>query len=226
MIHDYPNLTLVKKSIFVKFSIVLLRTLNRFRLIPMLTFDDEAKTGYYHSIILKRKTLYCKGWLFRSYDTTLKYRSFYQKMFDPDIDKQFFQEKYLKRSHEDQIIIGVHIRRGDYKSYSGGIYYYDDITYIEKTKQLISVLNRDYKILIFSNDDDLNHEEYNQKLKNVIISKNSAIADHFLMSKCDYIIGPPSTFSLWASYIGESPYYHIKNTKDKITLSEFEICNG
>ena len=43
------------------------------------------------------------------------------------------------------------------------------------------------------------------------------------MSMCDYLIGPPSTFTSWASFIGNVPTYHIKNKYKKIELSDFVL---
>ncbi|GAB1414630.1 hypothetical protein MASR2M117_00360 [Paludibacter sp.] len=45
---------------------------------------------------------------------------------------------------------------------------------------------------------------------------------------CDYLLGSPSTFTMWASYIGEnSKYYHTTNRNDiPNNLSCFKVCNG
>ena len=36
-------------------------------------------------------------------------------------------------------------------------------------------------------------------------------------------MGPPSTFTIWASYIGDVPLYHIYNKDDIINVSNFNI---
>jgi len=184
--------------------------------------DPDNKTT-----ILNSKLLFCGGWLFRSFDTTIKFRAYYQNLFNPNINKQYLNQIYLQRENTDEKIIAVHLRRGDYKNYSNGIYYFSDGVYINYIQQLVKCLKTDhYRIILFSNDQSLNNEEYKQKLINVFFSNESETAEHFLMSKCDYIIGPPSTFSLWASYIGETPFYHFKNADDKISLDKFSVCNG
>lgn len=61
---------------------------------------------------------------------------------------------------------------------------------------------------------------------NIKKSTNEWYIDHFLMSKCDYLIGPPSTFTMWASYIGKVKYYHIENDSGEIRLSDFKYCKG
>lgn len=49
----------------------------------------------------------------------------------------------------------------------------------------------------------------------------SAEDDQTLMSQCDYIIGPPSTFSTWASFMGKVPLLHLYSAGQKVKLSEF-----
>lgn len=53
------------------------------------------------------------------------------------------------------------------------------------------------------------------------VSKCKWYEDHSLMSMCDYLIGPPSTFTSWSSFIGNVPTYHIKDKYKKIELSDF-----
>lgn len=44
------------------------------------------------------------------------------------------------------------------------------------------------------------------------------------MSKCDYLNGPPSTFTLWASYMGRVKYYQIKDNTGNIYINDFSYC--
>jgi Glycosyl transferase family 11 len=222
---DYPNLNNQRYIYLVHLIILLLKITRILKLVNKSHFDIADQN--YEKTILNSKILFCDGWFFRSFATTVKYRTYYQNIFNPNIDKEYLLETYLRKANPEEVIIGVHIRRGDYKYYTNGIYYYNDNTYINKIYQLITCLNIDnYKIILFSDDQTLNIEEFKKNFKKVIISKGIETVDHFLMSKCDYIIGPPSTFSLWASYIGETPFYHIRNADDNISLDKFTVCNG
>lgn len=225
MYNDYPVLrhSMHKEWLNPLFS--LLQTSCIFRFVKVNHFDVEDQNHW--AIIRKRKIVLCTGWCFRSFSTTIKYRSYYQKIFYSALNYTSLADKYLKKNSLCEVLIGVHIRRGDYKEFTSGIYYYDNSTYIDKIRQLIECLGTENcKILVFSDDRSLNINMFNECFKNLIISEESEIADHYLMSKCDYIIGPPSTFSLWASYIGEKPIYHIRSREDKISLDSFSVCNG
>lgn len=110
-----------------------------------------------------------------------------------------------------QIIIGVHIRRGDYKYWHDGKYYFSLEEYAKCCESVCNFLNKKPVFLICSNEKiSLQHFKDFTVFQ---LSKKSSIHDLYALSKCDYIIGPPSTFSAWASFIGEKPHSFIYNPK-------------
>ena len=68
-------------------------------------------------------------------------------------------------------------------------------------------------------------QELDDKRWTTILSGKSAVEDLRIMSKCDYILAPPSSFSGWASYSGNVPLYRIT---DRMTptfcLEDFGVC--
>ena len=48
------------------------------------------------------------------------------------------------------------------------------------------------------------------------------IEDLYALSLCDYIIGPPSTFSMWASFYGNVPLRIVTKDESKISLDQFK----
>ncbi len=121
-------------------------------------------------------------------------------------------------------VVGVHIRRGDYRTWQNGKYFFADEVYQQYLLEMTSQLKQIHKepfFVIFSNEDISIKEQ-----DNVVISRNEWFVDQFLMSQCDYLIGPPSTFSLWASYSGKVPYYHFESGVDQLELAHFKYCIG
>lgn len=224
---NYPNLNEHKRSWLADWlTRKLVKKGLKFKIIKSVDFDDLEKMPEYNAFMLDRdrSKIYCEGWYFRHEDMVGgKYRKIYQHLFDPKLNKEELAKQYLVKT-EDQLNIAVHIRRGDYKEYLNGIYFYDDAVYIEKIRELIAALNKDCKLVIFSNDTALNEDLYHQHFKNVIVSRNNVITDHYLMSQCDYIIGPPSTFSMWASFMGDKPFYHIDDKEAPVDMNKFKIC--
>ena len=57
------------------------------------------------------------------------------------------------------------------------------------------------------------------------LNKSKPVEDMYSLSKCDYIIGPYSSFSAWASFYGEVPYCMLERRKE-ISLSDFSVVDS
>lgn len=53
---------------------------------------------------------------------------------------------------------------------------------------------------------------------------NNAAGDLYALSQCNYIIGPPSTFNAWASFIGDVPLCTLHKKDMQLTLDGFKVC--
>lgn len=121
----------------------------------------------------------------------------------------------------DGVTVGVHIRRGDYQSWRGGAYYYDDNTYIRIMQSLASQFQKQgvkCRFLICSNEP---FEADSSDLNIVRIPDASGMDDLCALSQCDYIVGPPSSFSQWASFYGDVPLHLILNAQEEIDINKF-----
>lgn len=115
---------------------------------------------------------------------------------------------FIKKRKKYDLIVGVHIRRGDYKDFIGGKFFYSFHDYnkiLHKIQRLFP-----YNIVFFLCSNEI-IEEKAFKDFNYFTIKGGVIYDLYGLSKCDYIIGPPSTFSLWGALYGEVPISFIIN---------------
>jgi hypothetical protein len=51
----------------------------------------------------------------------------------------------------------------------------------------------------------------------------SALEDMYSLAYCDYIIGPHSTFSMWASFYGETPLYRLEDPYRTVSPEDFVV---
>lgn len=112
------------------------------------------------------------------------------------------QFNYINQMSGDKHKVGLHIRRGDYKSWGGGKYYFDDNYWISKAK---SFLNNGSVVWIFTNEKNLiltNH----LKDQGAFISSDSFEIDFIRMFFMNEIYGPPSTFSRMAVNLAKNIY--------------------
>ena len=197
------------------------KALTSLRIIKLIDFNDKTDIASSEKLMKTKSTIFCTGWNYRSFELVKKDRQFYASLYTKNSNPSLSAliDKKLKN-------IAVHIRRGDYEQWENGKYFYDDTVYLNAIHKIKSLVNTPVKIFIFTNDETLNSKVYESTDDILYISKNDIKSDHYLMSQCDYIIGPPSSFSMWASYIGNTPFYHIRDKNKEFTLSNFEICNG
>ena len=192
--------------------------IKNFLIFDYMNIEDRNNIALYDKQILENrdKIIFVSGWEFRVPELAVKYRDYFKEKYTPKLKKPTII--YEKFKNYD-IKVGVHIRRGDYRGWNNGKYFYEDEVYNDKIEQF-SNLFKDKKILfiLFSN------EEITLKPKrDYIISKCDWYEDHYLLSLCDYIIGAPSTFTIWASFIGNVPLMHILGRDDKVNLNSFNI---
>lgn len=167
----------------------------------------------------KSKLVFVYGWLFRDRVNEKKYRQLLIDIWQPNKNYVTNINNYWKRYKTNcDVLIGVHMRGGDYKKFEGGKWYYEPHQYYDKMKELARldvftgkkigyVICTNERNVSFMNTDDfvVFHEE------------RHFIEDLFLLSKCDYIIGPPSTFSGLASFYGQTPLYTITDINKQVS---------
>ena len=121
------------------------------------------------------------------------------------------------------LLIGIHIRRGDYQYWQNGRYFYEVNEYTILMNQMVEMFkNQNVGFFICSNEklDEANFSNFNYT-----VSDNEAVVDLYSLAKCDLILGPPSTFTQWASYFGESPLCHVYLINQEIRKDSFSLAN-
>lgn len=115
-------------------------------------------------------------------------------------------------------IVAVHARRGDYRKFLGGKFYFSD----DELAFWMKGLRGDSPVrFIFFSNEKIDLEYYKKLGFDVIQSDGDAIDDLCRMSKCDYIMGPDSTYSWWAMVMGHKPRLNLSKGHGVYDLSDF-----
>lgn len=119
---------------------------------------------------------------------------------------------------ESDMVVGVHVRRGDYAIWNNGKYFYEIEDYHSFMLQ-IKELYHDKKISFFisSNEDFQLNLFSNCNCRRFYNEQSAAVLDLHTLSLCDRIIGPYSSYSRWASFIGEVPLCFITSKSQKFS---------
>ena len=173
------------------------------------------------------KTVITEGWLFRDYNSFNKYENELRRYFAPVKKYREEVEKIISgiRATAD-VVIGVHIRRGDYEKFGNGQWFFNDAVYADKMMQVYKQKTAEGKtcaFLICSND-KIDPANFPAELK-FYAGERHFITDLYCLAACDAIIGPPSTFSIWASFYGQIPLAQMNSKDEIIELGEYRnLC--
>ena len=122
------------------------------------------------------------------------------------------------------LLIGVVIRHGDYREWQNGKYFYTLKEYTEIMEGLRGHFpDKKIKFLICS-DEEQNLDAF--KNLDYYFRSGYMIENLYSLARCDFIISPPSTYGMWASFYGRVPLYIIEDIKTPVTIDSFQICNG
>lgn len=187
--------------------------------------DEEEKVKEIFKQNILEKDVMCFGWPFWDFTSLRSHVNLVRRIFEPDrVVKKYVDEILGKFSKDkESIIVGVHLRRGDYKYWCNGEFYFEDEVYKKYMDELRQELG-DKKVvfLLFSNE-AINESYFMSNEYVVEIAKGTAVQDLYTQSSCDYLIGPPSTFSGVASLLGNVPRYIVTNTSDKLKLDKMKV---
>ena len=100
--------------------------------------------------------------------------------------------------------------------------YYSFSVYDSFLKQLEN-LHKDKKVAFFISSNEEINRSYFEGSYCFFYESPSAVEDLYTLSLCDKIIGPYSTFSRWASFIGEKPLCFLESSNMIIGENNFLV---
>lgn len=117
------------------------------------------------------------------------------------------------------VVVGVHVRHGDYAEHLGGRYFYPIAEYAGFMRRVRDLLApRNVAFLVCSQA-----AQPPEALHDLTWTPGpgAAAADLHALSCCDLILGPPSSFSAWAAFFGGKPLLRIEHRTQEFTLADF-----
>lgn len=177
----------------------------------------------FQEIRRRHKRTYLFGYFFRDTPHLFEHREAITQHLRPSQSHlreiQAFMTAFRDRK---STLVGVHIRRGDYRDYLGGKYYYDDATYARWMGQIQASLPGTVQFLVASTD-PVAVDAF--KSLPVIKAPGNIIGDMFTLAECDLIMGPPSSFSGWASFQRLTPLLHLRERDHDVRPELFAPLN-
>lgn len=186
-------------------------------LLPVADFGTDEPAADYaaqEQRLLDCRHIVAEGWYARWYDLFLKYKQEIVGLFQFDDSVRRQPDLLLNSLPKAGLRLGLHIRRGDYRRWHGGRYYYTDQQYTGLIQRYLGRLGTEgVQLFVCGNDPELDEALFRQSLPGVTVCfpKGNPAEDLYLLSQCDRLMGAPSTFTLVASMYRDLPLYWIED---------------
>lgn len=104
---------------------------------------------------------------------------------------------------EAEVVIGVHLRQGDYRHFEDGRFFFEAAQYNRWMHELREQFVGRLIAFVLSSNEPQSLDEFEHP--RVALAPGGAVEDLAALADCDFLLAPPSTFSSWASFSGNRP---------------------
>ncbi len=182
------------------------------------TYNGFHELADFRNEFFISKLTYVEGWYFRNAAISNNDKAFYRSEFNKKLQSEEYYENH------SPLKVALHIRRGDYEFFQDGRYFLNDSQYVTALRNVVSDINKPFEIIVFGIDPKLNRDIYVSLGYPIHFSDGSIYQDYYRMSKCKILIGPSSTFSIWAQLISNG--FMKKIVIDKYNFNEVRISDA
>lgn len=214
-------------KLFYRLCYVISRLLFKFKIrtgfVTVIALDWGTTFDLENAPQLKSSFCFVQGWLFRSNKLLIKHK---QKIVDFFTPTEFFKNKlddFFVQFNKNETVIGIHIRHGDYKTFEDGKYFYTVEQYLEIIKKLALLFENKTPHFVICSNEKINLSVQDTKGLKITYAPGHELLDMYCLANCNYIAGPPSTYSMWASFYGNVPLYMIHDVNKSIETHDFKI---
>lgn len=126
-------------------------------------------------------------------------------------------------------LVGVHIRRGDYRSFHGGKFMFDLADWARFMNSFLDEEPDQAVCFVISSDESISVAELRSsgfKGCAMQMADGNPCEDMALLSRCDFIMGVPSTFSWCAAFLGNRPLLVLRDRSATCKRSCFRLVCG
>lgn len=164
---------------------------------------------------------YVNGWLFRSPTLLTKHGQAIRDHFEIQPEHRARVTALMRTVRRGaDYVVGIHIRHGDYAKFENGRYFYSIRQYVAAMRQVQQKLaDRKIAFLVCANA-KLDRRDFGGL--NVHFGTGHLIEDMYALAETDLLIGPPSTYTGWASFYGRTPLQVLETPDQKFDVSKIE----
>lgn len=172
-----------------------------------------------------RPLLFLQGWGIRDDAALAKHADRVREFFTPLEEFRANVRALIGGARRrGDVLVGVHIRRGDYRTFKGGKYFYALDAYAGLMERAGAIFPGRRVTFLVCSDEDPGGEVFSQF--DCVRGTGHFIEDLYALAECDYLMGPPSTYTMWASFYGRVPLYSVLDPGRAPRLEDFAVVSG
>ena len=172
--------------------------------------------------IEEAKVVFVYGWIFRAPGAMRRQAEKVRAYFRPIEEYERASSQAVAPLRQDaKVVIGVHVRQEDYRRWRKGSCFFTMPQYAAWMRELADQFPGQRVSFLVCSDEPRRPEEFPGL--SVGFGPGSAMGDLYALAKCDYILGPLSSYSQWASFYGNKPLYSLRDSEDHLELGKFRI---
>lgn len=199
------------------------------RIVGAIELEDDLEcdlAGEEFSGATAARVLLVSGWLFRDYSAFAAHGDLIRELFAPSDAHRRNVERAIARARENcDVLVGVHVRRGDYRARLDGAYDFELERYRDVLSKVVDMVGGCRVRSLVCSDEPV--ELRRLRPLEAVAGPGSPIEDLYALARCDLIVGPPSTFGAWASFYGRVPRYELgAEAVDALSLDAFVVSGG
>ena len=183
-----------------------------------VVFDGDDAGDPRVSAMVEKGRIVFEGWKFRSHETILSIMPKLRNVFKPREDIQrVVSDRLVEAKGRGDTVVGVHLRWEDYR---GTPLFFPLAFFLDRMKEIAELLQPAKTSFLIVSPEKLDQADFPAEC--IICSGGGAVHDLYTLAACDYIMGPPSTFSGWASFYGGKPLFAMREDSRFDDLSTVE----
>ncbi len=210
------------ERIFLKIYYRLLKykiipTIDFLRKNEWIYFDSESQPACDEFSRLKKSWLcIVKLWRFRSQSRIKEFKPIIKMAFTPH-DEVLNKGRAFIQSLKCDVVVGVHIRWGDYKTAVPDCYH-DISVYRQRMIETLNLFPGRRVGFVVCTEEQIDLPELGDL--HCVFPKSNAIVDLYTLAQTDLLLASASTFSEWAAYWGDVRSYTVIDPMRRIVAMD------
>jgi hypothetical protein len=176
-------------------------------------------------VVRRHRVVLVHDWFFRNSDNVARHRGAIRAYFTPWAHHLARARRSAEQARRGgRLVVGVHIRHGDYRRFKDGRFLYTHEQYRRAMASVESAFpGSEITFLVCS---DAPTPDGCFGTLDVMFGPGQEVEDLYALAHCDRIIGPPSTYSRWASYWGNVPLAVIGDPHEPVVADAFHVARN